>query len=169
MTYAITEEKHRILALWISNGLFAVLLIVIVLYDFIGPSPARTANFVANKLIYLSSEAGASPANEPVYDVNGVREHFDSGNVQTATCYSMVGSSVWLYFHFGSGDPGFAPFDDFHYQRGFAEQLPSHCPLAPAAVSSSPSSSSSLQAALVSQSSPPTCFATSLRMQSSTC
>jgi len=127
VTYAITEEKHRTLALWISTGLCAVLLIGISIYDLIGPSPARTANVVANEEVYLAGEAGASPAKEPVYDVNGLPEQFGPENVETATCYTMVGSSVWLYFHFGPGDFGWAPFSDFHYQNGFPKQLPSHC------------------------------------------
>ncbi len=47
-TYAITEEGHRILALWNSTGHCIALLIGIGVYDFIGTSPARTANVVAN-------------------------------------------------------------------------------------------------------------------------
>ena len=126
--YAITEEKHRTLALWISTGLCAALLIGIGIYDFIGPSPARTANVVANEVVALSSEAGVSAAKEPgAVDVDGQPDVFEPGNAETATCYTMVGSSVWLYFHFGPGDAGWAPFSDFHYQNGFPEQLPSHC------------------------------------------
>jgi hypothetical protein len=127
VTYAITEENHRTLALWISNGLLAALLLGIAIYAFIGPSPARTANVVANEVVGLSGEAGASPAKEPVTDVDGQPYVFGPGNAETATCYAMVGSSVWLYFHFSSVVAGWAPFIDFHYQNGFPEQLPSHC------------------------------------------
>lgn len=126
--YAITEEKHRTLALWISTGLLAALLIGIVIYDFIAPSLARTANVVANEVVTLSSEAGVSAAKEPAaLDIDGQPYVFEPGAAETATCYTMVGSSVWLYFHFGPGDAGWAPFSDFHYQNGFAEKLPSHC------------------------------------------
>jgi hypothetical protein len=52
VTYAITEKKHRTLALSVSNGLCGVLLIGIGLYHLIGPSPARTANVIANKVGY---------------------------------------------------------------------------------------------------------------------
>jgi len=124
VTYAITEEKHRPLALWISNGLLAALLLGIAIYAFIGPSPARTANMVANEVVSLSSEAGVSAAKEPVTDMDGQPYVFGRGKVETATCYAMAGSSVWLYFN-SSG--GWAPFSDFHYQNGFPEQLPSPC------------------------------------------
>jgi hypothetical protein len=128
VTYAITEERHRTLALWISNGLCAALLIGIGIYDFIGPSPAQTAYVVANEVVTLSSEAGVSAAKEPAaLDSSGQPYVFGAGSAETATCYAMVGSSVWLYFHFSAGDYGWAPFSDFHYQNGFPEQLPSHC------------------------------------------
>ena len=127
VTYA-TEEKHRTLALWISTGLCGALLIGIAVYYFIGPSPAQTANVVANEIVGLSCEAGVSAAKEPcAVDTDGQPYVFDKGAAETAACYTMVGSSVWLYFHFGPGDSGWAPFSEFHYQRGFSEQLPSHC------------------------------------------
>jgi hypothetical protein len=129
VTYAITEEeeKYRILALWISNGLFAVLLLTAVIYEFIGPSPARTANVVTNQRVDLSAEAGVSAAREPVTDIDGQPEGFNAGEAVTATCYSLAGGSVWLYFRTSSGNAGFAPLSDFHYQRGFTAQLPSQC------------------------------------------
>jgi len=126
VTYAITEEKHRILALWISTGLCAALLIGIGVYEFIGPPPPRTANVVANEDVALAAEAGVSPTKEPVFDVNGDPEQIYAKVAATATCYAIVGSSVWLYFSFGNNG-GFAPFKDFHYQNGFPEQLPSRC------------------------------------------
>lgn len=129
VTFAITEEeeKYRILALWISNALFAALLLTAVIYEFIGPSPARTANVVTNQRVDLSAEAGVSAAKEPVTDIDGQTEGFDTGKAVTATCYSLAGSSVWLYFVTSSGYAGFAPLSDFHYQRGFPAQLPSQC------------------------------------------
>jgi hypothetical protein len=127
VTSAITEEKHRTLALWISTGLCAALLIAIGIYDFIGPSQARTASVVANKVVDLSKEAGVSPTKEPFLDNNGNPVQFSSGDVATATCYWMGGGSIWLYFYFGPNSAGWAPFDDFHYQNGFPEQLPSRC------------------------------------------
>lgn len=128
VTYAITEEKYRTWALGISTCICTALLLWIGISDLIGAPPARTANVVANEEVYESAEAGVSPTKEPVYDVNGNREHFDKGSVQTATCYSVIGSSIWLYFHFSPGDAGWAPVNEFHYQNGFAKQLPSHCP-----------------------------------------
>jgi hypothetical protein len=126
--YAITEEKHRTLALWISTGLCAALLISIGTYELIGPSPARTASVVANEVVALSTEAGVSTAKEPgAVNVDGQAEVFEPGNAETATCYTTAGSSVWLYFNFGPEYNGWAPFSDFHYQNGFPEQLPSHC------------------------------------------
>jgi hypothetical protein len=126
--YAITEEKHRTLALWISTGICAALLISIGIYDLIGPSPARTASVVANEVVGLSCEAGVSAAKEPcAVNVDGQAQVFEPGSAETATCYTMVGSSVWLYFYFGSGDFGWAPLTDFHYENGFPEQLPSRC------------------------------------------
>jgi asparagine N-glycosylation enzyme membrane subunit Stt3 len=132
VTYAITEEeeeKHRILALWTSTGLCAALLIGIGIYARIGPSPARTANVVANKMVTLSAEAGVSATKEPsaIDPSTGQPYVFSPGSVNTATCYTMVGRSVWLYFHFGLSNNGWAPFSDFHYQNGFSGQLPSHC------------------------------------------
>jgi hypothetical protein len=126
--YAITEEKHRTLALWISTGLCAALLTGIGIYNLIGPSPMRTSNVVANDVVALSSEAGVSATKEPsALNVDGQAEVFEPGSAETATCYAMVGSSVWLYFYFGSGDNGWAPFSDFHYENGFPDELPSRC------------------------------------------
>jgi len=127
ITYAITEEKHRILALWISTGLCASLLIGLGIYEFIGPTSAQTANMVANETVDLSAEAGVSPTKEPASDYNGEPIEFGPGDVDTATCYAIARSSIWLYFHFGSEDAGWAPFSDFHYQNGFPQQLPSRC------------------------------------------
>jgi hypothetical protein len=127
VTYAITEEKHRILALSMSTFLCVALLLGLGIYDLIAPSPARTANLVVSEDIKLSAEAGASPAIEPLYDINGNQEGFDRGNVEIATCYSMVGASIWLYLPYPAGVGGFAPFSSFHYQKGFPAQLPSPC------------------------------------------
>ena len=128
VTYAITEEKHRTLALWISTGLCAALLIGVGIYYVVAPSSSQTANVVANKTVSLSAEAGVSATNEPAaLDPNGQPYIFVPGDVETATCYAMAGTSIWLYFHFGSSDAGWAPFSDFHYQSGFPKQLPSRC------------------------------------------
>jgi membrane protein YqaA with SNARE-associated domain len=129
VTYAIAEKKHVTLALAISTGLCAALLIGIGLWVLIGPSPARTANVVANKVVTLSAEAGVSAAKEPsaIDPSTGQPYVFEPGSVNTATCYDMVGRSVWLYFHFSTSQNGWAPFSDFHYQNGLPAQLPSHC------------------------------------------
>jgi hypothetical protein len=127
VTSAITEQKHRTLALWTSNGLFASMLLGIAIYALIGPPPTRTANVVANKAVHMSGEAGVSAAKEPVIDINGQPYGFGRGDVETATCYAMAGNYIWLYFHFSEDDAGWVPFSDFHYQNGFPKQLPSHC------------------------------------------
>jgi hypothetical protein len=124
---AVTEDKHRTLALWISNGCFAALLVALVIGDLIQTS-AQTSNMVVNKAVSLSSEAGVSATKEPAaVDPDGQPYVMEPGNVETATCYATIGSSIWLYFHFGTADAGWAPFSDFHYQNGFPEHLPSHC------------------------------------------
>lgn len=118
--YAVTEPKHRVLSLWISNSLFFVLLAGIAIFGLVGTS-APTINVIANKAIDLSNEAGVSSVQEP----SGLS--FSSGSANTVDCYTMVGRSIWLFFHHNSVDYGWAPLADFHYENGFSEGLPAHC------------------------------------------
>jgi hypothetical protein len=121
VTYALTEPKHRILALWISNCLFFALLAGIAIYSVVGVSLMPAINVIPNRDIALSAEAGVSPAREP----SGLNLY--SGNGQTVDCYTTVGRTIWLYFYNDSADFGWAPLADFHYENGFSKELPSHC------------------------------------------
>jgi hypothetical protein len=122
LTYAITETKHRTFALWLSNSLLAALLAGIAIDNIIPSTQASTVDVIANQQIDLSNEAGASPSSQ---SFSGLI--FYAGDAETANCYATVGHSIWLYFYQDSGDFGWAPLTDFHYENGFSEQLPSHC------------------------------------------
>jgi hypothetical protein len=120
-TSAIANEKYRVIALWTSNIVLAVLVAGIAMYNLI-PQGSVTVNVVPNSDVTLSSQAGSQPdMNNP----DGIV--LPAGADETVTCYSVVSGKTWLYFHFSVEQYGWAPFDDFHYDPGFASQLPSTC------------------------------------------
>jgi hypothetical protein len=127
LTYVFTVERHgtsekatirqqrsRIVALALGNGLLGTLALGVWLYN-AWPSPAFV-NVIPTKRVVLSPEAGAPPRDS--YDALVL----PGGEEESAYCYVRISNSTWLKFR-----DGWAPASAFHYPAGFAQQLPRPC------------------------------------------
>jgi hypothetical protein len=121
ITSAVTEQRHRVAALWISNGLLVALLAGITIYNLV-PVQASVINVAAKTDVTLSNLAGGPPDS-----TNPYATVLSAGVSDTATCYTIVRGRIWLYFDFSNVDYGWAPFSKFSYAPGFPHHLPPSC------------------------------------------